>query len=178
LFSKVANHVLDGCYGPSQSRERRRGQVLDESCSKQGSIGIEHEGDRGFTEWFKAEYAAVEGAVEYPQVMTVSASAGDEPYLRTLAFYTALDFRVLEEMPLLWGSDNPAVLQVAGVTPATSSRARKARRTGRADTVLAFRRVSEAARAPPLTSTFVLKRVEVAGIEPVPVPSRSCWSQP
>ena len=43
---------------------------------------------------------------------TLSASAGDEPYLRTLAFYTALDFRVLEEMPSLWGQGNPAVLLV------------------------------------------------------------------
>ena len=50
--------------------------------------------------------------VDYLQVKTLSASAGDEPYLRTLAFYTALDFRVLEEMPLLWGPDNPAVLLV------------------------------------------------------------------
>ena len=36
----------------------------------------------------------------------LASSAADEPYLRTLAFYTALDFRVLEEMPSLWGSDN------------------------------------------------------------------------
>jgi ribosomal protein S18 acetylase RimI-like enzyme len=51
-------------------------------------------------------------AVEYLQVKTLSASANDEPYLRTLAFYRALGFRVLEEMPLLWNPDNPAVLLV------------------------------------------------------------------
>ena len=50
--------------------------------------------------------------VEYLQVKTLSASAADESYLGTLAFYTALDFRVLEEMPSLWGPDNPAVLLV------------------------------------------------------------------
>jgi GNAT superfamily N-acetyltransferase len=50
--------------------------------------------------------------VEYLQVKTLSASAGDEPYLRTLAFYTALGFRVLEEMPSLWSADNPAVILV------------------------------------------------------------------
>ena len=50
--------------------------------------------------------------VEYLQVKTLSASAGDEPYLRTLAFYVALGFRVLEEMPSLWDADNPAVLLV------------------------------------------------------------------
>jgi hypothetical protein len=42
----------------------------------------------------------------------VEASAADEPYLGTLGFYTALDFRVLEEMPSLWGPDSPAVLLV------------------------------------------------------------------
>jgi ribosomal protein S18 acetylase RimI-like enzyme len=50
--------------------------------------------------------------VEYLQVKTLSASAGDEPYLRTLAFYTALGFRVLEEMPTLWDVGNPAVVLV------------------------------------------------------------------
>jgi ribosomal protein S18 acetylase RimI-like enzyme len=47
--------------------------------------------------------------VEYVQVKTLSASAGDERYLRTLAFYEALGFRVLEEMPSLWSPENPAV---------------------------------------------------------------------
>ena len=50
--------------------------------------------------------------VEYLQVKTLSASADDQPYLGTLAFYTALGFRVLEEMPSLWGPTNPAVLLV------------------------------------------------------------------
>jgi ribosomal protein S18 acetylase RimI-like enzyme len=50
--------------------------------------------------------------VEYLQVKTLSASAGDELYLGTLAFYTALDFRVLEEMPSLWDADNPAVVLI------------------------------------------------------------------
>ena len=50
--------------------------------------------------------------VEYLQVKTLSASAADKPYLGTLAFYAALDFRVLEEMPSLWGPDNPAVLLI------------------------------------------------------------------
>ena len=50
--------------------------------------------------------------VEYLQVKTLSASAADKAYLGTLAFYTALDFRVLEEMPKLWDADNPAVLLI------------------------------------------------------------------
>ncbi len=50
--------------------------------------------------------------VEYLQVKTLSAVAQDEPYLRTLAFYTGLGFRVLEEMPNLWDSSNPAVVLI------------------------------------------------------------------
>jgi ribosomal protein S18 acetylase RimI-like enzyme len=50
--------------------------------------------------------------VEYLQVKTLSPLVRDEPYLRTFAFYTALGFRVLEEMPLLWNPDNPAILLV------------------------------------------------------------------
>jgi hypothetical protein len=50
--------------------------------------------------------------VEYLQVKTLSTSADDEPYLRTFAFYTALGFRVLEEMPMLWDPQNPAVLLI------------------------------------------------------------------
>ena len=50
--------------------------------------------------------------VEYLQVKTLSASAGDEPYLRTLAFYNALGFRLLEEMPALWSPENPAALLI------------------------------------------------------------------
>jgi ribosomal protein S18 acetylase RimI-like enzyme len=50
--------------------------------------------------------------VEYLQVKTLSASAGDPPYLRTLAFYEGLGFRILEELPTLWDPDNPAVLLV------------------------------------------------------------------
>jgi GNAT superfamily N-acetyltransferase len=50
--------------------------------------------------------------VEYLQVKTLSASADDQRYLGTLAFYTALGFRVLEEMPSLWDADNPAVLLI------------------------------------------------------------------
>jgi ribosomal protein S18 acetylase RimI-like enzyme len=52
------------------------------------------------------------GGVEYLQVKTLSASAADAEYLRTLAFYAALGFRVLEEMPTLWDPSNPAVVLV------------------------------------------------------------------
>jgi len=60
--------------------------------------------------------------VEYLQVKTLSAAADDQPYLGTLAFYTALDFRVLEEMPDLWDADNAAVLLIKHLDLGTSGR--------------------------------------------------------
>lgn len=56
-----------------------------------------------------AEASLANAGVELLQVKTVSASADDEGYARTLAFYLAQGFRVLEEMPDLWGPGNPAV---------------------------------------------------------------------
>jgi len=45
-------------------------------------------------------------------VKTLSASAGDRPYLGTFASYTALGFRVLEEMPSPWDPASRAVVLV------------------------------------------------------------------
>ncbi len=50
--------------------------------------------------------------VEFLQVKTLSASSPDEGYEKTRAFYLAHGFRTLEELPDLWGPDNPAVLLV------------------------------------------------------------------
>ena len=71
-----------------------------------------HRGGVGRALVAAAEDRLRSNGVEYLQVKTLSASAGDGPYLDTLAFYTALGFRILEEMPLLWDADNPAVLLV------------------------------------------------------------------
>jgi GNAT superfamily N-acetyltransferase len=53
--------------------------------------------------------------VEYLQVKTLSASARDAGYAKTRAFYLAYGFRPLEEHPLLWGPDNPALQLVKSV---------------------------------------------------------------
>jgi len=50
-----------------------------------------------------------EQGVEYLQVKTLSASAPDEGYAKTRAFYHAMGFRDLEEFPLLWDPSNPAL---------------------------------------------------------------------
>ncbi len=47
--------------------------------------------------------------VEYLQVKTLSASASDEGYAKTRAFYHGVGFRDLEEFPLLWDPSNPAL---------------------------------------------------------------------
>jgi hypothetical protein len=45
--------------------------------------------------------------VMFLQVKTLSARHPDEGYSRTRAFYFAMGFKLLQEFPELWGSDNP-----------------------------------------------------------------------
>lgn len=57
-----------------------------------------------------AERALVADGVELLQVKTLSATKADEGYARTRAFYLASGFRPVEELPDLWGPENPALL--------------------------------------------------------------------
>jgi len=50
--------------------------------------------------------------VEYLQVKTLSPAHPDPNYARTRLFYQAAGFRALEEMPELWGKDNPCLIMV------------------------------------------------------------------
>lgn len=50
--------------------------------------------------------------IEYLQVKTLAPSHPDEGYARTRAFYLALGFRPLEELPQVWGAENPCWLMV------------------------------------------------------------------
>ncbi len=45
--------------------------------------------------------------VTFFQVKTLSDKHPDESYRKTRAFYRAMGFRLLEEFPDLWGSENP-----------------------------------------------------------------------
>jgi ribosomal protein S18 acetylase RimI-like enzyme/catechol 2,3-dioxygenase-like lactoylglutathione lyase family enzyme len=56
-----------------------------------------------------AEQVLAEDGVRYLQVKTLSARHRDAGYAATRAFYRACGFVVLEELPTLWGPDNPAV---------------------------------------------------------------------
>jgi GNAT superfamily N-acetyltransferase len=55
--------------------------------------------------------------VAYLQVKTLSPRSADAGYAATRAFYFGCGFRPLEEMPELWGADQPA-LQMIKTVPA------------------------------------------------------------
>jgi GNAT superfamily N-acetyltransferase len=59
-----------------------------------------------------AERLLVADGVELLQVKTLGATKRDEGYERTRAFYLASGFRPLEELPDLWGTENPALQMV------------------------------------------------------------------
>lgn len=60
----------------------------------------------------RAERTLAGMAVEYLQVKTLSPARVDEGYAKTRAFYFAFGFRPLEEFPVLWGEQNPALMMV------------------------------------------------------------------
>jgi GNAT superfamily N-acetyltransferase len=53
--------------------------------------------------------------ITYLQVKTLSPRSADEGYAATRAFYFGCGFRPLEEMPELWGADQPALLMIKTV---------------------------------------------------------------
>jgi len=57
-------------------------------------------------EWLRQD------GVVYVQVKTRGPSAPDEHYDRTRAFYDALGYSPLEEMPTLWNLENPALIMI------------------------------------------------------------------
>jgi ribosomal protein S18 acetylase RimI-like enzyme len=59
-----------------------------------------------------AERSLAADGIEFLQVKTLSPRKRDEGYERTRAFYLASGFRPLEELPNLWGPDNPALQMV------------------------------------------------------------------
>jgi ribosomal protein S18 acetylase RimI-like enzyme len=54
--------------------------------------------------------------VEYLQVKTLSDTHPDEGYALTRAFYLAVGFRPLQELPKLWGEENPCLQMVKALT--------------------------------------------------------------
>jgi GNAT superfamily N-acetyltransferase len=57
--------------------------------------------------------------VAYLQVKTLSSRHPDPGYAATRAFYVSSGFRPLEEMPELWGADQPALQMIKNVRPSS-----------------------------------------------------------
>jgi GNAT superfamily N-acetyltransferase len=57
--------------------------------------------------------------IAYLQVKTLSPRDPDEGYAATRAFYFGCGFRPLEEMPELWGADQPALQMIKTVPGST-----------------------------------------------------------
>lgn len=75
-----------------------------------------------------AESRLATSGVEFLEVKTLSPSKPDAGYERTRTFYRAYGFRPLEEFPLLWDAENPALQMIKTVT--TSTRMQMDRRSG------------------------------------------------
>jgi ribosomal protein S18 acetylase RimI-like enzyme len=63
-----------------------------------------------------AEGGLARAGVEFLQVKTLSATHPDEGYEKTRAFYSAYGFRILEEFPMLWSAQSPALQLIKTVS--------------------------------------------------------------
>jgi GNAT superfamily N-acetyltransferase len=70
----------------------------------------------------RAESWLATRAIEFLQVKTLSPRHPDPGYAATRAFYFGCGFRPLEEMPALWGPDQPALQMIKIVAPPAPSR--------------------------------------------------------
>jgi GNAT superfamily N-acetyltransferase len=55
--------------------------------------------------------------IGFLQVKTLSPRSADAGYAATRAFYFGCGFRPLEEMPELWGTDQPALQMIKTIPP-------------------------------------------------------------
>jgi ribosomal protein S18 acetylase RimI-like enzyme len=62
-----------------------------------------------------AERSLARSGVEYLQVKTLSSARLDRGYHKYRSFYLAYGFRPLEELPMLWGPESPALMMVKAV---------------------------------------------------------------
>ena len=60
----------------------------------------------------RAKAYSIGAGARFLTVKTRSPSRPDQNYLRTLAFYEAIGFLPLEEFPLLWNAENPALMML------------------------------------------------------------------
>jgi GNAT superfamily N-acetyltransferase len=72
----------------------------------------QHRGGVGRALVERAEAFARKAAVPFLTVKTLSSRDADEGYARTRAFYTAMGFLPVEELPESWTPDNPLVVML------------------------------------------------------------------
>jgi ribosomal protein S18 acetylase RimI-like enzyme len=82
-----------------------------------GVIPEEHRQGIGRMLLAEAEARLATAGVEFLQVKTLSSRKSDEGYDKTRAFYLSRGFRLLEELPAIWGPDNPAVQMIKAIQP-------------------------------------------------------------
>lgn len=66
----------------------------------------------------RAEGFAAESGLRFLTVKTLAPSNPDENYAKTRLFYEAVGFVPLEELPNLWGPENPCLMLVKPITAA------------------------------------------------------------
>ena len=82
-----------------------------------GVVPQEHRHGIGRLLLGEAESRLVTAGVEFLQVKTLSSRKSDEGYEKTRAFYLSCGFRPLEELPDIWGPDNPALQMIKAIQP-------------------------------------------------------------
>ncbi len=82
-----------------------------------GVLPEHHRSGIGLAMLESAESWLAERDVGFLQVKTLSPRSDDAGYAATRAFYFGCGFRPLEEMPELWGRDQPALQMIKTVPP-------------------------------------------------------------
>jgi chloramphenicol 3-O-phosphotransferase/ribosomal protein S18 acetylase RimI-like enzyme len=77
-----------------------------------GVLPEAHHQGIGRTMLERAEAYLHQQGIEYLQVKTLSASHPDAGYAKTRAFYQAMGFRPLEELPDFWDAENPCLMMI------------------------------------------------------------------
>ena len=82
-----------------------------------GVLPEHHRAGIGLAMLEAAESWLAERDVAYLQVKTLSPRHPDTGYAATRAFYFGCGFRPLEEMPELWGKEQPALQMIKSISP-------------------------------------------------------------
>jgi len=96
---------------------------------------------------------------EYLTVKTLDPSAESEPYERTRAFYSAMGFRPLMELPTLWSPENPCLVMIKPLPSSSPHRRFSDRRL-----VIASHNAGKAREIAELLSPFGVEVISAASL--------------